>query len=544
MRAVRPTDFIVPLVMGTAAAVVVWIAVSRTHSVAAGVAAAAAVLLLVVSFAARKALRRLRVARQSLTGEQRAWLRDHAAVYAAAPAEGQARFERDVRFLLADLTFEAVDGVDLTDELKLSVAAGGATLLHGRPEWELPLERTILFVPHTFDEAYGDEEAGVYDGMVHAQGPVVLAADAALAGWRRADGSNVVLHELAHLFDIDGTGADGVPTFLDRGSTSAWLALADAEMRKARTGQERPAELRRLRPRRALRRIDGAVLRAPRAPPRAPPGPVRGTLRHLRPDPARRSHGRRRGLDHGPPVGRVTVVGIDCATDPRNVGLALGRSDGQRATLLDVRLGSRAVPPHAVVAEWIGDGPALLALDAPLGWPAPLGRMLATHRAGAPLADDAHMLFRRETDRVVKQRLGKQSLDVGADRIARTAHAALALLEAVGARIGRPIPLAWAPGEAGAIEVYPAATLRSHGIASAGYKKPENVAVRDRIAGALGARLAIEAPRDVLTATDHALDAALCVLAAHDFLSGATLPPDSLPLARVEGWIWIRPLPE
>ncbi len=237
MRAVRPTAFLVPLVAGSAAAVVVWIAVSRTHSAAAGIAAALAVLFVVVAVAARKALRRLRVARQSLPAAQRTWLADHAAVYAAASAEARARFERDVRFLLADLTFEAVDGVDLTEELRLAVAAGGATLLHGRPEWELPLNRTILFVPRTFDEAYGDEEAGVYDGMVHAQGPVVLAADAALAGWRRADGSNVILHELAHLFDIDGTGADGVPTFLDRASTGAWLALADAEMRKARTGK-------------------------------------------------------------------------------------------------------------------------------------------------------------------------------------------------------------------------------------------------------------------------------------------------------------------
>lgn len=241
----------------------------------------------------------------------------------------------------------------------------------------------------------------------------------------------------------------------------------------------------------------------------------------------------------------MTVVGIDCATDPRNVGLALGRSNGAAATLLDVRLGSAAAPPSAVVAEWIGDGPALLALDAPLGWPAPLGHALATHRAGAPLLDEAHTLFRRETDRAVRVRLGKQSLDVGADRIARTAHAALALLEAVGQVLGRSVPLSWTPDEPGvrAIEVYPAATLRSHGIDAAGYKKAGNGAVRDRLVDVLGAHLTIEAPRDMLAATDHALDAALCVLAGHDFLTGAALPPENCDLARTEGWIWIRPLP-
>ena len=71
----------------------------------------------------------------------------------------------------------------------------------------------------------------------------------------------------------------------------------------------------------------------------------------------------------------TTVVGVDCATDPRRVGLALGRWDGSRTTLVEVRHGSAAAPPAEIVARWIDahDGPVLLALDAPLGWPAPLG---------------------------------------------------------------------------------------------------------------------------------------------------------------------------
>ena len=43
---------------------------------------------------------------------------------------------------------------------------------------------------------------------------------------------------------------------------------------------------------------------------------------------------------------------------------------------------------------------------------------------------------------VVRDRIGKQSLDVGADRIARTAHAALQLLHELRGRLGKPIPLA------------------------------------------------------------------------------------------------------
>ncbi len=47
----------------------------------------------------------------------------------------------------------------------------------------------------------------------------------------------MVLHELAHLFDMDGTGADGVPALMDARSGEAWRALARDEMRRARTGR-------------------------------------------------------------------------------------------------------------------------------------------------------------------------------------------------------------------------------------------------------------------------------------------------------------------
>jgi hypothetical protein len=85
----------------------------------------------------------------------------------------------------------------------------------------------------------------------------------------------------------------------------------------------------------------------------------------------------------------------------------------------------------------------------------PLVNSLANHRAGAELGVKAHDLFRRATDRFIRQHFGKQSLDVGADRIARTAHSALVLLGILRRRLGEPIPLAWDPNirEVSAIEV-------------------------------------------------------------------------------------------
>jgi hypothetical protein len=172
-----------------------------------------------------------------------------------------------------------------------------------------------------------------------------------------------------------------------------------------------------------------------------------------------------------------------------------------------------------------------------------LGKALTAHKAGEPLSVPANDLFRRATDRFVKARLGKQSLDVGADRIARTAHAALKLLADVRRRAGLPIPLAWEPSYSeriAVIEVYPAATLIAHGIPDTGYKKKEKIAQRKAIMGGLERIVQLPEDRAVMDLSADALDAAVCVLAGLDFLGGEAYNPEDTELAKHEGWIWVR----
>ena len=184
---------------------------------------------------------------------------------------------------------------------------------------------------------------------------------------------------------------------------------------------------------------------------------------------------------------------------------------------------------------------ALLCIDAPLGWPAAMGAELAQHEAGGEIGTEANQLFRRETDRVIKARLGKTPLDVGADRIARTAHAALAIL----ARIRRqvPIQMAWRPEEAAAvrcIEVYPAATLIARGIATKGYKTAEASGLRYDILRQLPLSVSGDGVLERCGRSDDVLDAAVCVVAGQDFLNGNAEGPADDGLARKKGWIWAQ----
>jgi predicted nuclease with RNAse H fold len=230
------------------------------------------------------------------------------------------------------------------------------------------------------------------------------------------------------------------------------------------------------------------------------------------------------------------IVGVDCATEPRKVGLALADLRAGTLVVKNSRCASKDSRPSAIVAEWLRTSDrALIALDAPLGWPAALSEALRRHSAGAPVAVTADQMFRRLTDDEIYRRLSKRPMDVGADRIARTARAALQLLDELTLAIGSGLELVWSPDfrtRIGAIEVYPAATRISLGVAAG--------------SGSLrGLTSRVKFDRGAPPRSKDARDAIVCALAGAEFLLGRAVPPTSSqePLARREGWIWAGGLP-
>jgi predicted RNase H-like nuclease len=240
----------------------------------------------------------------------------------------------------------------------------------------------------------------------------------------------------------------------------------------------------------------------------------------------------------------VKLIGIDCAVQAKNAGLARGSFEGGSARIEEAILGGERTSIADAVAGWLsGAQHALIALDAPLGWPKALGAALHEHAAGDPMRVEPNQLFRRETDLFVKRQIGKQPLDVGADRIARTAQAALNLLDDIRELIGQAIPLAWKPGSASgvsAIEVYPAATLIAHDLQVRGYKRSDGQQARRELVRKLREHIGLPADVSLLEHSDDALDAAVCVLAGADFLRGEVYEPRDLELAKKEGWIWVQ----
>ena len=243
----------------------------------------------------------------------------------------------------------------------------------------------------------------------------------------------------------------------------------------------------------------------------------------------------------------ITIIGIDCAAQDVKCGLALGALAGDRVTLIEVVTKQTSVLP--ILEQWFREHrPALVAIDAPLGWPAPLGDSLPSHEAGNPLGPSANELFRRTTDGVVRKITNKQPLDVGADKIARVAVRAVKLIGELRDATGLSLPLALAsgvPDRATVIEVYPALTLRSRALSDVRYKgsKPENRDQRLRLLDDMKQHVDLPEDTRLLADSDDAFDAMVCLLAAADFCAGRVVEPRDIQQSKKEGWIWFRPPP-
>jgi predicted nuclease with RNAse H fold len=239
----------------------------------------------------------------------------------------------------------------------------------------------------------------------------------------------------------------------------------------------------------------------------------------------------------------MLIVGIDCATIATKTGLSLSEYANGVLTVRECQLASRKPSVAQQILLWIRNADiALLALDSPLGWPAAMGTVLGEHSAGAPIGIGSNELFRRHTDEVVRKTIGKNPLEVGADRIARTAVSALYLIDELAKLCGRKIVLAWREKlESGiySIEVYPAGTLRSYEGSSlrlGGVGSRKKALLKEMIREG---RLSLHPEPLQAIDNEHALDAVFCAIAAMDFVEGKAIHPKSDEEARAqkEGWI-------
>lgn len=205
------------------------------------IAPALVVGALVFAVLMRRYFRRRRLAREPFPAAWRERLESCVAFYRRLDDAGRRRFERDVRFFMAEQRIYGVRGAAVPDDAKLLVAASAAMLGHGMPGWEWPSVRDIVVYPGAFNEAY--ETTGrdrQIAGMVHHQGPILFSGPQLVHAFcTERDGTNVGLHEMAHVMDFTDGRADGVPAGAEWVATAPWIDVVADRLRRVRSGQLR-----------------------------------------------------------------------------------------------------------------------------------------------------------------------------------------------------------------------------------------------------------------------------------------------------------------
>jgi MtfA peptidase len=150
--------------------------------------------------------------------------------------------------LVTGKRWESSRGFDLTDEIRVLIAAQASLLILGldldcyRDVTSIIVHPTTMVLRHPRP---GPARGTVTDGPLpilgqahDRRGPVIIAWDAARAGARHPErGHNVVLHEFAHKLDMLDGVVDGTPPIADPAARDRWIEVCTGEYEALRRGE-------------------------------------------------------------------------------------------------------------------------------------------------------------------------------------------------------------------------------------------------------------------------------------------------------------------
>ena len=157
------------------------------------------------------------------------------------PADLQLQLKRHIQVFVAEKPFIGCDGLTITDEMRVTIAAQACLLILTRPRGYYPNLRQILVYPgsfvvnreHTDGIGVAHHARQVLAGESWSQGQVVLSWLDTLAGAAIPDdGQNVVIHEFAHQLDQETGVANGAPVLARRAHYARWSQVLGAEFRQ------------------------------------------------------------------------------------------------------------------------------------------------------------------------------------------------------------------------------------------------------------------------------------------------------------------------
>lgn len=166
-----------------------------------------------------------------------AWLdilRQRVPYYRLLTSKEQQELQDHIRIFLSEKQFEGCGGLEITDEIRVTIAAQACILLLNRPSNYYPGLQSILVYPSAYiTRGRSVDPAGVVTegpqtrlGEAWLRGAVILSWDDVQHGSKDfQDGRNVTLHEFAHQLDQQDGVFDGAPLLDKSSSYASWARI-------------------------------------------------------------------------------------------------------------------------------------------------------------------------------------------------------------------------------------------------------------------------------------------------------------------------------
>ena len=198
--------------------------------------------------------RRRRLGARPLPPAWRGFLAANFAQYEWLAAEDRARLDAHTQILVAEKNWEGCNGLAMSEEIKVTIAAQAGLLAIGLHEEYFESIYSVLVYPSSYVAKQTEMQPGgvVIEsdsprlGEASSVGAIVLSwPDVLRSGRVPDDGVNVVFHEFAHALDLQGHGFDGAPLLESRAQYQTWSQIMTAEYHRLilRTQHGRPTLL-------------------------------------------------------------------------------------------------------------------------------------------------------------------------------------------------------------------------------------------------------------------------------------------------------------
>lgn len=170
-------------------------------------------------------------------------LRRRLPIYDNLSEADQHQLQQLVKRFLFKKRFVGCAGLEVTEDMRITVAASACLLLLNRATHEFRNVRWIYLYPaefivrHSVRDAAGvvSQKSGIFSGEAWHNGRIILSWNAVEKGaFDFNDGRNVVLHEFAHQLDAESGTMNGAPLLYSKGAYGSWATILSREYKSLR----------------------------------------------------------------------------------------------------------------------------------------------------------------------------------------------------------------------------------------------------------------------------------------------------------------------